>query len=345
MRSFVTMAISVFSASVLLGAVESKAADYSIKGGVLNFCCTTPLQPLGGAPIVKGPNGNRGGNGYNPAGGQTNPGFVQQTGTHAPTAPLSIMFPSRIIGTTTSAMFPNHPAPIFYTFSVQFSAYNEAGTMAAGGGAGDFSFCPTSVGPGVGACTNPGLAAPSPKNGRIFASAGPNQFGGTMRLLGPGLVGDFWRVAFPGAPSKTHVHFENPNAGVGQSKVGVFVDVPESSYMQTPNGAFGPLVTGNGSAAGGPWSTGYLLIQLSKNAVPSKQSVAISGSDSRTAMGNGNITLVAPWLHNNGAGAPSTNIRGNQLTISLPEPGAGLSVAVGALTLALIGLARARRNR
>jgi len=345
MRKYQSMVMSSIALALFLGAAPAGATDFSIKGAVRNFCCTTPPAPLGGAPILPGPNGVRGGNGFNPAGGQTNPGVVQQTGTGTPNSPLSIKFPQGIIGTTTSAMFPNHPAPIFYTFSVTFSAYNEAGTMVKNGGAGDFSFCPTAMGPGVNACTAPSQAGPSPKHGRMFGEAGPNKFGGTMKLLGTGLVGEFWRVAFPGAPDKTHVHFTQPNAGVGQSQVGIFVAVPETSYMQTSMGMNGPMVTGNGSAAGAPWSTGYLLIQLSKNAQPSVQSVAITGSDNRTSMGMGNIALVSPWLHNNGAGAPSTNIRGNRLAITLPEPGAGLSVAVGALTLALIGLARARRSR
>jgi len=256
------------------------------------------------------------------------------------------MFPSNIMGTTTSIFIPDHPVPIFYTFSVMFMNYNEAGTLVKNGGAGTFSFCPAAVGPGVGSCSAPSQASPSPKNGRIYGKAGPNKFGGTMRLLGPSLYGRVVRVSAPGAPSKTYVNFNAPfGLAMGQSKVGATVPVPETSYMVSSMGAKGPIASGVGSMAGAPWSTGYMLMQISKNANPPTRTIAMTGSDMRTSMGQGNITLVTPSLHNNGLGAPSTNPLGNKMVLSLPEPGTGLSVAVGALTLSLIGLMRARRKR
>ena len=343
MRHYGFVVLSLLAGALLLGAAQAGATDYSIKGAIENFCCTNPGPTPGGKNLGGNPPGR---GGFNPVGGQIHPGVVQQTGTGTPNSPLSLKFPADIMGTTTSIFIPNHPVPIFYTFSVMFTNANEAGTLVKSGGAGDFSFCPVAVGPGVGSCTAPSQAAPSPKNGRIFGQAGPNKFGGTMRLLGPSLYGKVVRVSAPGAPSKTNVHFNAPfGLAMGQSKVGATVPVPETSYMVSSMGVKGPIASGIGSMAGAPWSTGYMLIQITKNANPPVRSIAITGSDNRSSMGQGNITLVTPSLHNNGLGAPSTNPLGNKMVLTLPEPGSGLSVAVGALMLSLIGLMRARRKR
>ena len=343
MRRHVGVVLFMVAGALFLGAVQAGATDYSIRGAIQNFCCSDPPPTPGGKMLGANPPGK---GGFNPVGGNIHPGVVQQTGTQTPNNPLPLKFPASIIGTTTSIFIPDHPVAIFYTFSVNFSNYNEAGTLVKSGGAGDFSFCPVAVGPGLGSCTAPSKAGPSPKHGRIFGQAGPNKFGGTMRLLGPSLAGKVVRVSAPGAPSKTVVHFNAPfGLAMGQSKVGATVQVPETSYMVTASGAKGPVASGVGSMAGAPWTTGYMLLQITKNADPPNRTIMMTGSDMRTSMGQGNITLVTPSLHNNGLGAPSTNPMGNIMVLTLPEPGSGLSVAVGALTLSLIGLMRARRKR
>ena len=92
----------------------------------------------------------------------------------------------------------------------------------------------------------------------------------------------------------------------------------------------------------GPWTTGMMTQQILTLSPPVQYT--LTGSDQRTAGGQGFISLVSGGLANRpGTTGPSTT-RG-MLTMELapvPEPGLGLGLLAGAGLIAAIG--RSRRS-
>ncbi len=107
-----------------------------------------------------------------------------------------------------------------------------------------------------------------------------------------------------------------------------------------------PIQVGTSSSAitlsAGTWSVG--LVQLSGIGTPANlRTVSLSGSDQRTALGAGTLTLVTPMRITHSALGSLAGFGVLRLTF-VPEPGAaGLLAAAG--TLLAFGMRRVRRAR
>ena len=180
----------------------------------------------------------------------------------------------------------------------------------------NFSWCPGAAANPT--CTSAGTLQPDmgDKQGRIQYTAGANQFGGTMQMLSAGLGS----VSRPLGSAPTRVQ-HNP---VG-NPVGIPVGAGYASFFAVTF-IGGPITTGavcaNGpcaSAAGGaiivpgtttafgsstindqtamPWTTGMVTIQVVDQPISvTPTQITLTGSDARTDLGLGNLTLVAGGL-------------------------------------------------
>lgn len=358
LRNLILTAV-LASTALLSGAETASAGTFAMSAVFRNFCCTdwtgrtdVPPKPSpgGGAPLLKG-------------------GFIREPATVARTVvqntagafPFQLTLPANRIATTTMAVGLPHPNPLFDRLTLAFDGHNEQGVFAANGGPGSFTFCPESVGPAVGACAAPLSATGGPSNlpyhGRIQVTAGANKFGGAMRMLGAGTGGVIRaRNAAGAAATKfTNIFFNLPFSVIGGGNIANPIAVGAITGMQTffntvgrlPAAQIGlPLVT-PGRATGHMWTTGMVTASITAMNVPPFQAVTLTGMDSRIAaagpnIGNGNVTLVSGNLYQNlGTGVPQ--VRGNRISMNLPEPAAAMGVGAGALILVLAGAARKRR--
>jgi hypothetical protein len=343
--------------------VTGSADTFAMSSVFQQYCCdqwtnddATPTpapNPGGGAPLLRG-------------GVIANGGTVAHTVNQVlGTAPYQLTIPTSRVGTTTMAPFPlPHPSPLFDSVVVSFSNFNEPGVFAAGGGPGEFEFCPESVGPAVGACGAPISATQPgglPYHGRISVTPTPggNQFGGSMRLLGDigGLPGGALINArnAPGgsATQWTSIFLKAPFSIIGAgSAANPVVKVPfnlTQIYYSTSaknSSAFLSSITTPGRATGHMWTTGMVTASITAQAAPPYQAVTMTGGDTRITTGpdagSGNVTLVSANFYQNLGGGP-VGVRGNTLSMDLPEPGMALGICVSALAL-IFGTASRRRQ-
>jgi hypothetical protein len=275
-------------------------------------------------------------------------GTAQGTGT----APVNISVPTSLFGNSgaTFHVFPAYPSVAQWVDTHTTS--HDAFGVAAGAGPGSFAFCPPVGNPANPVCTNPGNATAG-FNGLIHYTAGPNQFGGTMRLIlkqagsvsrliatGPSQFSHTPRTltsTFPPGGAASNTRIEIPQAGViTQSPV-----LGPSGSIQTPGIYVGPGPTpASGFETGQPLTTGQIVLQDSR---PSPFTLTLSGYDNRTAAGVGTIQLVGGSYAQRPLGNPSNSFpRQTVLKLTLPEPISALGLGAGAL--ALIALARRRRH-
>ncbi len=119
----------------------------------------------------------------------------------------------------------------------------------------------------------------------------------------------------------------------------VFADVTTAGLVNfsTPDTAMG---TAPGLALpqlNGPWTTGR--VTLSETGLPA-QIHMIEGTDTRTAAGNGIVSMVSGKLIDRG-GATSTAIDRGFVTLALPEPGMALGALAG---VGLLGVLARRQH-
>jgi len=216
-----------------------------------------------------------------------------------------------------------------YIYSYTYATFrNQAGSFAAGGGPGAFSL-------------------PYKKGGatvaKVAVKAGPNQFGGVMKLLGKlhtkvcyyrnggcSLGGIDWRYDAIGAAAFT-------SGGV----VTAGYTATYSAYYYHTALKTHELVLGKGERF--PWTTGTATVTATGRG-PHKTLEQRKGFDNRTAGGSGTIQLVSPvlthWLQ------PSANFDTGGIGVLrfsfAPEPRAWLALASGLAVLAV--LYRARRH-
>jgi len=148
--------------------------------------------------------------------------------------------------------------------------------------------------------------------GEVRYTSGPNQFGGTLSMLG-GTSGTFKNVATgpcgPGAVSCYHVNtFEGnlsprpppfPNSGTQNQWVdlfdGLFVNVftfpltPSLNTQTTTKTATGKTIGTSFKA-----TTGKVVMYMNAGSFPTIHTT--TGTDARTSNGLGNITLVEGWM-------------------------------------------------
>lgn len=249
----------------------------------------------------------------------TGNGTVSVTGP----APAGFTIPSNQLFRTTSGSLPP-PYPTTAFFKTYATLANATGVFGAGGGPGSFTFSPT-VGLGM---------------TKVVVSAGSNQFGGVMQLLGS--LGAVSRVAsvyntYYGATGFYTFVGRWPTAGAtiaggpyattamlsGAYTVMVRFHSPSStSYFSSISS---PIA---GVATGFPWTTGRVSVSAIGDIGYFPEILARSGYDNRTPSGAGRIQLVTPQLtHWIGAG------HSGQIAILrlefVPEPSRWLLLAAG----------------
>jgi len=359
LRSLILTSLLVLAGH--LGTVGTASADtFAISSVFRNFCCTDwtdkddPTSPVpnpgGGAPAFLG-------------GWVIQPGLTSRTVEQTlvgSTGPFQLTIPvGRISAMTGPNFVPAHPNPLFDSITLSFDGANELGVMQGGGGPGDMVFCPEAVGPqpfSVSPCTVPGDATGVlPYNGRIRVTPTPggNQFGGSMAMLGSGSVGVLNAHNAAGTVW-TELHFALPFSIVGNGSAANPVEqgsIPGSNvFYSTPNKSLPPTgtLTTPGGATGHMWTTGMVTVSITKqnNPLAPTQIVTLTGNDSRVLTGpdkgTGNVTFVSGNLYQNlTTGNPQ--VRGNILSINLPEPGMAMAIGAGALGLVLAGAGRKRR--
>jgi len=252
-------------------------------------------------------------------------------------------------------------------------------TLAPGGGPGSFTWCPgdpdcTAGGPPQGAGS---------RNGRVIYRAGRNQFGGGMRMLlqgggsssfrvntSPFQVGHF-RFGFTtgtaddglqhtGGPYATTVMDIHPRTlnVVTQPLVAPMPGSPITAPGPTVPGGTSPSCPGTGAGwgctftdthTGFPFTTGTVIAQQSTGSAGA-EFFTVMGSDMRTALGAGNITLVAGGLSlRHGAGLPSVTSWASygrvQMTLSVPTPSLSPPGVAAAAVLVLLAVGYAQRSR
>jgi len=254
-------------------------------------------------------------------------------------------------------------------------------TLAPGSGPGSFTWCPSDP-----ACTDPPAPDPPPgqggSNGRIVYRAGANRFGGTIQLglAGSGLLSlDYHR---PSPTQYAHHRFD-----LGSTPVAVAVGgswgttarvqltpsaVTQVSFALSSPGLIlfpGPLVTtmegltttcppGCGALLvppaissthrGFPATTGTVLAQQTTGTA-GPDFFTVMGSDMRSALGAGNISVVAGGLarRNRPNGTATSYAHFQKIWLSLAPPVPSLSpvgaAVAGALVLLAVGYALRRR--
>ncbi len=346
--------IRVSAISTLLGTLcmlvigsAASAQEFALTGKLEQYCCN---WPNGGRPIFFPPIPTlRKINDFpfakNPAGG----GLTIQHGF--PGAVASAM------GTTMGGFavapgmirqqdaFLNTNPPFFGWISI-FTAVNhqnEAGLFAPGGQVGSDAYCASFTGNPN--CTDPGVGSLGglPFHGLLSFKAGPNQFGGTMRLLG-GTPGFLLRTV-NAAARKRKGSFAAPLSQIGG---------PFNEYkIQTNVGRFWPIAvpttqppTASSTAmilfAGIPWGTGTIYAGRTggTGAVPT-QSISGMGTNNLAGAAGGNISLVAASISGS-AGAGNTFPILVRLSLTLPEPEVTATLGCGVALLVILGI---RKNR
>lgn len=160
------ISIAVFA----LGAVHTAQADPNLYTTTLEIpCCgggaaTTPTQYVGGSPVAyPGPHGS---------------GLAYVLGLGTPRA-LSLPGGTLMLSGTTVT---TAPSGVVYSLS-QFNFTNDPGYFFAGGGIGTETFMASTfaAGPAMLSATN---VNGGPRRGNVTVTPGPDQFGGTMKMLG-----------------------------------------------------------------------------------------------------------------------------------------------------------------
>ena len=152
-----SLMLGLLGGSAILGAADSNAAPVLMSGNV-------KLQTL---PTVS--------RDYNDFGVvDVNPGVG--------TAPASIMVPQSFFQSDGTTFRVFTAAPHVAQVTSSFTSYNLQETLVGGGGPGSFTFCPGVANPINPLCTAPSQATGG-LNNFLQYTAGPNQFGGTFRVL------------------------------------------------------------------------------------------------------------------------------------------------------------------
>jgi hypothetical protein len=227
---------------------------------------------------------------------------------------------------------PGHPqvAQVASSFSL---SQPETDLLGAGGGPGSF----TAMGGG----------------GTVTYTAGPQQFGGTLQLLRQGMR-ELVVPVTASPPLFAHYAgaFTALPPGAGSSQVST-IQLGSGLVTQSPVvGSLGSIVS-PGTPVGTlpppppttatvfPFTTGVVRVTVSNGATPTV--VTLSGSDARTAMGHGVVSLVAGGVVH----SPLTGSfpRTARLTLTIPEPAVPLGLAAAAGLLAALRRRRSRRPR
>ena len=236
-------------------------------------------------------------------------------------------------------MYPVWPTSYpFVTSSTFLDSALESGTFSAGAGPGAIQFCGGNTTHLCG--VNPGpINQSGTRSGTIQVNpAGPNQFGGSVRLLNQGPPNPSGGNA--GFRSRVHI-YSPPGHVVGTFPVPLqMVGAPTtvntlrtSIFSHTTQGWTVPLSI---HLQGMPWTTGRVQASDAFGIVSSLQTV--TGYDTRTAAGNnGSIQLVTAGLFHTGGLTADDGTFTLKLRMSfVPEPAAATQLGAGFVGLAVL---------
>lgn len=310
-----SLRIPVIALAVLFGSASlAEAASFSVTGTYKDHRGTIelPLPPVAGG---EGP-------------GVPFEGTWTQTGAPVPGGgPATIAIPTSAITSTAAMRGFLIPVPALVQLTTTAGHYGPAvaETMMASGGPGDLAFCP---GMTATSCTT--VAAGGSQGtlaGIIKYTAGPNKFGGTMKMLVKG-TGNLVvkKAALPSTvmttmggtiPALPFSVENNPLAGSGSVRAGTAVmpgyqagGTPSIThplaYKTTAQGLLskGPVLGvaagGAGTGTGFGFTTGTVfashIFGAQSNSPASPYKFTVTGYDKRTAGGAGRISLVAGAL-------------------------------------------------
>ena len=246
-------------------------------------------------------------------------------------------FVKRGVNGVPGGSFSYYP-PYIYSYSYA-DLKNAAGNFFAGGGPGNFTHTGTIGGaPATRTLTDPPTISGSPPNAAILTTtAGPNKYGGTMRLLGTftthfaysiaggqSVGNDPWLIEWLGNGTVTSGGAVNvlTTMGTGTNKHDVLLET-NTNYF---------------SASALPWTTG--MAHASALGGPFFSRFARSGYDNRTAAGAGKIQLVSPmlthWRTPNAMVDYHTSSIGKLTLTFAPEPTSAMLLVAGVSVLGLV---------
>ena len=246
---------------------------------------------------------------------------------------------------------------------------NQAGRLGS-----NFSWCPPGTAPAqLGACTAPavgGNTAYPAMNGLIRYHAGANAFGGTMQMALGGTADVTIILGVPTGGGMVPIAHQ-PIAGMGfQEQGGAYATFGSAMFGAAPGHAFyvlnfpctnalpaqppgcsqvlssGPVTNASALGPGSnynwgmPWTTGTVTVVNTETQFGQPRSTTLTamGSDSRNAIGAGNITLVAGGTSyrkqavQNFAALDLVHMTIGPYTPALSPSGAGLAGALIALS-------------
>ena len=236
--------------------------------------------------------------------------------------------------------------PGWISISTMVNFRNQQDTLLPGGQTGSAAYCMNNA-TGNPNCTDPAVTGGN-YNGLLSYAAGPNQFGGTMRILG-GTPG-FLRRTVGGGATIRKGYFAAPLRQVGGPFSEYQVETNQAFYYQaTDPTVVTSTITNMITFAGLPWGTGliYAAATGGVGAVPT-QSISESGSDNRLLgtggqpfHGLGNIVLVSASM--------VASVQSNtfpvltKLTLTVPEPDTIAMFACATGLLVFLGIRRSRQ--
>ena len=213
-----------------------------------------------------------------------------------------------------------------YAFDVQYTNFsNDSATFRAGAGIGNFTW------------SEQEMTAMANPRGIVVVKEGPNQFGGTMQMLGSFFSNEGFYYKAHLSVAKYSWLFQYNGAGgattVGGEIAGPGVTTTPNPIVTTLNGALYPS---NVFGIHFSWTTGQVSLTAVQGPFPTV--LARKGFDNRNATGLGEIQMVTPmltrwvWLSGNYETASIGHLRLN----FTPEPQEWLMLAAGVSMLGLL---------
>jgi len=232
--------------------------------------------------------------------------------------PISVQVPWNAFAAQTSGSLATPPAP-YTMFTTQANFKNETGWFSVGGG---FT---THMTTSVRGYKNTFL-------GSLYVNPGKNQFGGTMRLLGT------LRRQIAGKTSFGYDFWASQGLPIRHVGTGWYMN----GFVTSSGTYLGKTTTGR--SWGVRWTTGFIRLW---NSFTSVSSASTSGYDNRTNSGlSGTLRLVTPRIVATGPPPQKRKLGFAVLEFRfVPEPVAGMALAVGLLGLVLLWRFHRRSGR
>lgn len=282
--------------------------------------------------------------------------IASRTGTAVGTGAGTVAFsiPADLFKTSAYkfAVYPAYPS-VAQVVATSTTSHPTAASLAPGGGPGDLAWCPPAGNGANPSCSNP-TQATGGLNGLILYTHGPNQFGGTIKIITRSAGETSRRIATN--PSQFN-HIARTSTGLwaagGPYETSIFVQRPAGVITQSP--VLGPsgsisvpgVYVGPGPTPPSIFQTGLPLTTgtiVGRDSRPALSTLTLSGYDNRNATGYGTIQLVGGAFFNQPAASPAQAFLGNTtVNLTLPEPTSATGLAFG--VAGVLALAELRRRR